>query len=76
MEPGTRFKVYCSECREKVELAADRFRLTIGRTQAQSYYSFSCPSCGAAVRKAAGEKIVEALTAAGVRTMRLVPAEG
>ncbi|WP_371482810.1 hypothetical protein [Kitasatospora sp. NBC_00315] len=76
METGTRFKVYCSDCREKVELAADDFRLTLGRTQAQSYYSFGCPSCGAAVRKPAGEKIVEALTRAGVRTMRLVPVEG
>ncbi|MFF1867984.1 hypothetical protein [Streptomyces sp. CB03911] len=76
MEPGTRFKVYCSDCREKVELPTESFRLTLGRTPAQSYYSFSCPSCGAGVRKPAGEKIVEALTRAGVRTMRLVPAEG
>ncbi|MFD4659094.1 hypothetical protein ACFWP2_26085 [Kitasatospora sp. NPDC058444] len=76
MEPGTRFKVYCSECREKVELPAEDFRLTLGRTPAQAHYSFGCPRCGAAVRKPAGEKIVEALTRAGVRTMRLVPAEG
>ncbi|MFI9364911.1 hypothetical protein ACIG5E_28255 [Kitasatospora sp. NPDC053057] len=76
MEPGTRFKVYCSQCREKVELPAEDFRLTLGRTAAQAHYSFGCPLCGAAVRKPAGEKIVEALTAAGVRTMRLVPAEG
>ncbi|MBV6700958.1 hypothetical protein [Kitasatospora aureofaciens] len=76
MEPGTRFKVYCSECREKVELPAEEFRLTLGRTPAQAHYSFGCPLCGAAVRKPAGEKIVAALTGAGVRTMRLVPAEG
>ena len=76
MDDVTRFKVYCSECREKVELPAEDFRLTLGRTLAQSYYSFGCPLCGAAVRKPAGEKIVAALTAAGVRTMRLVPAEG
>ncbi|MFJ6379072.1 hypothetical protein ACIQI7_03535 [Kitasatospora sp. NPDC092039] len=76
MEPGTRFKVYCSDCREKVELPAEDFRLTLGRTPAQAHYSFACPRCGAAVRKPAGEKIVEALTEAGVRTMRLVPAEG
>ncbi|MGW6914932.1 hypothetical protein ACWGB8_14140 [Kitasatospora sp. NPDC054939] len=76
MEPGTRFKVYCSECREKVELPAEDFRLTLGRTAAQAHYSFSCPLCDAAVRKPAGEKIVAALTGAGVRTMRLVPVEG
>ena len=76
MEPGTRFKVYCSQCREKVELPAEEVRLTFGRTPAQAHYSFGCPLCGAAVRKPAGDKIVEALTAAGVRTMRLVPAEG
>ncbi|MFH9351074.1 hypothetical protein [Kitasatospora sp. NPDC017646] len=68
--------MYCSQCREKVELPAEAFRLTLGRTPAQAHYSFGCPLCGAAVRKAAGERIVEALTAAGVRTMRLVPAEG
>ncbi|MFJ9949031.1 hypothetical protein [Kitasatospora sp. NPDC091207] len=76
MEPGTRFKVYCSECREKVELPAEEFRLTLGRTPAQAHYSFGCPLCGASVRKPAGEKIVSALTGAGVRTMRLVPAGG
>ncbi|CAN3979743.1 hypothetical protein SAMN05216371_6084 [Streptomyces sp. TLI_053] len=75
MEPGTRFKVYCSECREKVEVPAEGFRLTFGRTADRTHYSFSCPLCGAAVRKPAGEKIVAALTEAGVRTMRLVPAE-
>ncbi|MFI6155279.1 hypothetical protein ACIBCA_21620 [Kitasatospora sp. NPDC051170] len=76
MEAGTRFKVYCSQCREKVELPAEDFRLTLGRTPEQAHYSFGCPRCGAAVRKPAGAKIVEALTAAGVRTMRLVPVEG
>ncbi|MFH8382180.1 hypothetical protein ACH4E7_14700 [Kitasatospora sp. NPDC018058] len=59
-----------------MELSAEEFRLTLGRTSAQAHYSFGCPLCGAAVRKPAGEKIVEALTGAGVRTMRLVPAEG
>ncbi|MFC5662769.1 hypothetical protein ACFP3U_07190 [Kitasatospora misakiensis] len=67
--------MYCSECREKVEVPAEGFRLTFGRTATQAHYSFGCPLCGAAVRKPAGEKIVAALTAAGVRTMRLVPAE-
>ncbi|WP_035804776.1 hypothetical protein [Kitasatospora mediocidica] len=75
-EEDTRFKVYCSQCREKVELAASEFRLALGRTKERTFYSFSCPACGAAVRKPAGEKIVEALTGAGVRTMRLVPVEG
>ncbi|MFE7492361.1 hypothetical protein ACFVVU_33085 [Kitasatospora sp. NPDC057965] len=68
--------MYCSECREKVELPVEAFRLTFGRAAAQPHYSFGCPLCGAAVRKPAGEKIVAALTEAGVRTMRLVPAEG
>ncbi|WP_409338796.1 hypothetical protein [Kitasatospora aureofaciens] len=68
--------MYCSQCREKVELPAEEFRLPFGRTPAQAHYSFGCPLCGAAVRKPAGDKIVEALTAAGVRTMRLVPVEG
>ncbi|MDH6140611.1 MULTISPECIES: hypothetical protein [Kitasatospora] len=74
-EPATRFKVYCSQCREKVELPAAAFRLALGATKERTFYSFTCPECGAAVRKTAGEKIVEALTGAGVSTMRLVPIE-
>lgn len=76
MADGTRFKVYCSACREKVELPATEFRLALGATKERTFYSFSCPACGAGVRKPAGEKIVSALTEAGVRTMRLVPVEG
>ncbi|MFE9421412.1 hypothetical protein ACFYNO_00455 [Kitasatospora sp. NPDC006697] len=75
-EPGTRFKVYCSQCREKVEVPAAGFRLALGATKERTFYSFSCPACGASVRKPAGEKIVEALTGAGVSTMRLLPIEG
>lgn len=71
---GTRFKVYCSQCREKVELAAEEFRLALGRTKERTFYSFTCPACGAAVRKPAGEKIVAALTGAGVSTIRLLQA--
>ncbi|MFE0460123.1 hypothetical protein ACFW1A_12835 [Kitasatospora sp. NPDC058965] len=74
--PGsTRFKVYCSECREKVELPVAAFRLALGRTKERTFYSFTCPECGAAVRKPAGEKIVAALTGAGVSTIRLVAIE-
>ncbi|WP_371501263.1 hypothetical protein OG871_30785 [Kitasatospora sp. NBC_00374] len=76
MGDGTRFKVYCSQCREKVELAVAEFRLALGATAERTFYSFTCPACGAVVRKTAGEKIVAALTAAGVRTMRLLPVEG
>jgi endogenous inhibitor of DNA gyrase (YacG/DUF329 family) len=74
-EPRTRFQVYCSQCREKVELPATAFRLALGATKERTFYSFTCPECGAAVRKTAGEKIVEALSGAGVSTMRLVPIE-
>ncbi|BAJ32430.1 MULTISPECIES: hypothetical protein [Kitasatospora] len=76
MTDGTRFKVYCSQCREKVELPAAEFRLALGASKERTFYSFGCPACGAAVRKVAGEKIVAALTEAGVRTMRLLPVEG
>jgi hypothetical protein len=73
---GTRFKVYCSECREKVEIPASDFRLALGATKERTFYSFVCPECGASVRKPAGEKIIEALTEAGVWTMRLLPVDG
>ncbi|MFJ8042181.1 hypothetical protein ACIRBX_16930 [Kitasatospora sp. NPDC096147] len=72
---GTRFKVYCSHCREKVELPAEDFRLALGASRERTFYSFSCPACGRAVRKTAGESIVEALTRAGVSTMRLLPVD-
>ncbi|MDH6127074.1 hypothetical protein [Kitasatospora sp. GP82] len=75
-DASTRFKVYCSHCREKVELPAVEFRLALGATKERTFYSFTCPECGAAVRKHAGEKIIAALTGAGVSTMRLLPLEG
>ena len=76
MAEDTRFKFYCSECREKVELPVIAFRLALGATKERTFYSFECPACGAQVRKPAGEKIVTALTEAGVRTMRLLPVDG
>ncbi|MEV4555654.1 hypothetical protein AB0K51_01505 [Kitasatospora sp. NPDC049285] len=76
MSDGTRFKVYCSQCREKVELPVGEFRLALGASRERTFYSFTCPACGAPVRKVAGEKIVAALTEAGVRTMRLLPVDG
>lgn len=76
MGEGTRFKVYCSSCREKVELAAEAFRLALGASKERTFYGFTCPACGATVRKPAGEKIIAALTGAGVSTMRLLPVEG
>ncbi|MEU3498044.1 hypothetical protein [Kitasatospora cineracea] len=76
MADGTRFKVYCSQCREKVELPAPEFRLALGASKERTFYSFTCPACGAVVRKIAGEKIVAALTEAGVHAMRLLPMDG
>lgn len=71
MSAPTRFKASCSDCRATSELAAEAFRLALGGSAERSFYSFTCPSCGASVRKRAGERIVEALSGAGVRTMRL-----
>ncbi|MEZ0094720.1 hypothetical protein [Streptacidiphilus sp. EB129] len=71
MSGATRFKASCTDCRGTSELDAAAFRLTVGRTPERTYYSFSCPACGATVRKRAGERIVEALSGAGVPTMRL-----
>ncbi|XHM90536.1 hypothetical protein AB0761_08495 [Peterkaempfera sp. SMS 1(5)a] len=71
MATTTRFKAFCTECRNKVELGAEALRLAVGRTRERTFYSFTCPECGAAVRKPAGERIVDALTGAGVSTMRL-----
>ncbi|PWI41988.1 hypothetical protein [Streptomyces sp. ICBB 8177] len=65
------FRAACPDCRGRFELAAAALRLAIGRTARTTFYSFTCPDCGAAVRKPAGERIVELLTGGGVRTMRL-----
>ncbi|GGU95168.1 hypothetical protein GCM10010260_33180 [Streptomyces filipinensis] len=65
------FKAGCPDCRGRVELAASALRLAIGASSRTTFYSFTCPECGAAVRKPAGERIVELLTGGGVRTLRL-----
>ncbi|MFH8474309.1 hypothetical protein [Streptomyces sp. NPDC018000] len=66
-----RFKAACPDCRERFELAAGAIRLAVGASRRTTFYSFTCPECGAAVRKPAGERIVELLTGGGVRTLRL-----
>ncbi|HZF89169.1 hypothetical protein [Streptomyces sp.] len=65
------FKAGCPDCRGRFELAASALRLAIGASSRTTFYSFTCPECGAAVRKPAGERIVELLTGGGVRTLRL-----
>lgn len=65
------FRAGCPHCRTSFELAADALMLALGGSARTTSYSFSCPECGESVRKPAGERIVELLTAGGVRTMRL-----
>jgi ribosomal protein S27E len=65
------FKAACPDCRNSFELPAAALRLTIGGSHKTTFYSFTCPECGTAVRKPAGERIVELLTGGGVRTLRL-----
>lgn len=65
------FRAGCPDCRASFELGAGALRLAIGASSKTTFYSFTCPECGAAVRKPAGERIVELLTGGGVRTLRL-----
>lgn len=65
------FRAGCPHCRASFELDAGALRLAIGGTARTTFYSFTCPECETAVRKPAGERIVELLTVGGVRTMRL-----
>ncbi|MFJ5779654.1 hypothetical protein [Streptomyces sp. NPDC093094] len=65
------FRAGCPDCRGRFELAAGALRLAIGASSRTTFYSFTCPECGASVRKPAGERIVELLTGGGVRTLRL-----
>ncbi|MEU9115024.1 hypothetical protein AB0D04_25370 [Streptomyces sp. NPDC048483] len=65
------FKAACPHCRGRFELASDAFRLAIGASRRTTFYSFTCPECGRAARRPAGERIVELLTGGGVRTLRL-----
>lgn len=65
------FRAGCPHCRTSSEIPADALRLAIGASARTTFYSFTCPECGEAVRKPAGERIVELLTVGGVRTMRL-----
>jgi uncharacterized protein YlaI len=70
------FKAACPECRARFELPADSFLLAIGGSRRTTSYSFTCPECESAVRKPAGERIVELLSGGGVRTLRLHSATG
>lgn len=65
------FRAGCPDCRARFELAASAIRLAIGGSRKTTFYSFTCPECDSAVRKPAGERIVELLTGGGVRTLRL-----
>lgn len=65
------FKAACPDCRAGFELTPGALRLAIGASSRTTFYSFTCPECGSAVRKPAGERIVELLTGGGVRTLRL-----
>ncbi|WP_212912163.1 hypothetical protein [Streptomyces sp. TS71-3] len=65
------FKAACPECRARFQLDAEALRLAVGATPKTTFYSFTCPECGTAVRKPAGDRIVELLTGGGVRTLRL-----
>ncbi|WP_424215638.1 hypothetical protein ACN20G_22410 [Streptomyces sp. BI20] len=66
------FKAACPSCAARFELEAGSLRLAIGAGRSSTFYSFTCPECGSAVRKPAGERIVELLTGGGVSTLRSV----
>ncbi|MFD7426548.1 hypothetical protein ACFV6Z_05745 [Streptomyces sp. NPDC059818] len=68
---SVRFRAACPDCRARFELAAGAIRLAIGATSRTTFYSFTCPDCDVAVRRPAGERIIELLTDGGVRTLRL-----
>ncbi|AZK93286.1 hypothetical protein GTW66_22775 [Streptomyces sp. SID5473] len=67
------FRAMCPDCRARCELSAQALRLAIGGSRRTTFYSFTCPECGSAVRRPAGERIVELLTGGGVSTLRLQP---
>lgn len=45
------FKAACPQCRARFELGAAALRLAIGASRRTTFYSFTCPECGSAVRK-------------------------
>ncbi|MFF5898622.1 hypothetical protein ACFY8O_22235 [Streptomyces argenteolus] len=73
---AVRFRAACPDCRERFELPSAALRLAIGASRRTTFYSFTCPVCGSAVRKPAGERIIELLSGGGVRTLRLHTALG
>lgn len=65
-----RFKASCPSC-GSIELAAGELRLVVNQQPSRSFYLFRCPECETSVRKPAGPRIVELLTAGGVLTVRV-----
>ncbi len=71
MEDAALFRAGCPDCRASFVLPAEALRLVMGASHRTTFYTFTCPECGASVRKPAGERIVELLARGGVRTLRL-----
>lgn len=63
--PAVLFRANCTHCRSSFELDAAALRLAIGASSRTTFYSFTCPECGEAVRKPAGSGSSSCSPAAG-----------
>lgn len=72
MQKGTTIKTTCPNCGD-VELGVEDLTAMVCSTTQSASYAFRCPSCGAAVSKPTGRRVVDVLVSSGVtlRTWKL-----
>ena len=69
--PAADFRVRCPDCGPQFVAVADLRFVETGDGAEANRYLFTCPACGARVRRPAGPELAEILKSAGVATLAL-----
>ncbi|MBS2538129.1 hypothetical protein KGQ20_35795, partial [Catenulispora sp. NF23] len=69
--PAADFRVRCPDCGPQYVAIADVRFVETGDGAEANRYLFTCPACGARVRRPAGPELAEILKSAGVATLAL-----
>jgi predicted RNA-binding Zn-ribbon protein involved in translation (DUF1610 family) len=69
--PAADFRVRCPDCGPQFVAVGDLRFVETGEGAEANRYLFTCPSCGARVRRPAGPELAEILKSSGVATLAL-----